>query len=75
MIAGAALIFFQSMYFMKTHIHDFFQIFSAGGHSTTAKKPKICNLRFYRRGQHPKKSEKNHVHVFSYKLFGFHKII
>ena len=31
---------------MKTHVHDFFQIFSGGGHPKTAilKKPKICNL-------------------------------
>ena len=42
---------------MKTHVHDFFQIFSGGGHPTTAKKRKfvICGSK---RGRHPKKSEK-----------------
>ena len=33
-------------YIHMSHVRDFFQIFSGGGHPTTAKKTKIRNLQF-----------------------------
>ena len=46
---------------MKTHDHDFFQIFSGGMATLQRQKNRKFVTCGSRRGHHPKKSEKNYV--------------